>query len=84
MVAGGLAILAGAALWRLAIEFERAWLRSYEGPLLGEDALSEDRGGMPQAPPIGEAANAHRRWVTEHHPRAARRATRAAGSLHAA
>ena len=36
VAAGGLAVLGGVTFRRLGIEFERAWLRSYEGPLLGE------------------------------------------------
>jgi hypothetical protein len=78
-VASGLAVLGGAALWQLGIEFERAWMRSYDGPLLGDtfDTPPQDR---PQAPSSAyaarttSAADGHRRWVARHHPRAVRRA----------
>jgi hypothetical protein len=36
---GGLVAVIGAlTLWRLGIEFERAWRRSEDGPLLGDDS----------------------------------------------
>jgi hypothetical protein len=74
---GGLAALAGVAVWQLAIEFERAWIRSYEGPLVG-DAIATDRGvESPPAPALAPTGNKRRRWVSEHHPRA-RRVTHAA------
>ena len=38
-VAGGAAILAGMTVRQLGIEFERAWLRSYDSPMLGETAV---------------------------------------------
>jgi hypothetical protein len=69
-VAGGLLIV-GAALWQLGIEFERAWMRSYDGPLIGE-TIAEDRSRMAHdiqrarsVQPIGK----QRRWVANHHPR---------------
>lgn len=67
-IAGGLAVLAGVALWQLGIELERAWLRSYDGPLLGETP-AEDRGGGAQSPQTGHAdttVGVHRRWVSGH------------------
>jgi hypothetical protein len=69
-VAGGLLIV-GAALWQLGIEFERAWMRSYDGPLIGE-TIAEDSSrtahGTQRArsvQPVGK----QRRWVAHHHPR---------------
>jgi hypothetical protein len=67
----GLAVIGGVAVWQLGLEFERAWLRSYDGPLLGE-TLPETRGAAPE-PASGDgstrARDGSRRWVTEHHPR---------------
>ncbi|HXN38129.1 MAG TPA: hypothetical protein VN892_08825 [Solirubrobacteraceae bacterium] len=80
-VAGGLLVV-GAALWQLGIEFERAWMRSYDGPLIGE-TIAEDHGRVahgtqrdPSVPPIGN----QRRWVANHHPRSVAPAAHAAGS----
>jgi hypothetical protein len=76
-MAGGLALAGGVALWQLGVEFERAWLRSDEGPLLGE-ALTERVGSAGEAsPPTGgehstEAPGGRRRWVATHHPRSSR------------
>jgi hypothetical protein len=73
-MAGGLAVAGGVALWQLGVEFERAWLRSDEGPLLGE-ALAEPVGsaGTTPQPTGGEhsttAPGGRRRWVATHHPR---------------
>jgi hypothetical protein len=50
LVGAVLAVLLVGGVWRLGIEYERAWLRSYDGPLLG-DLLVGSRGGMP--PSIG-------------------------------
>jgi hypothetical protein len=78
-VAGGLAAIGGAALWQLGIEFERAWLRSYDGPLLGDtfDTPSDDRAEMPPRGDSGGSAE-RRRWVAGHHPRALSRAAHTA------
>jgi hypothetical protein len=68
-VAGSLAVLGGVVLWQLGIEFERAWMRSYDGPLLGE-TLPLDV--MPQPAQIDESMRRlgeRRRWVRVHHPR---------------
>jgi hypothetical protein len=70
----GLAVIGGVAVWQLGLEFERAWLRSYEGPLLGETlpALPETSGVAPElAGSEGStgAQDERRRWVAEHHPR---------------
>jgi hypothetical protein len=69
-VAGGLVALGGVALWQLGIEFERAWMRSYEEPLPG-DRLPGNRASAPQlgqsvrtSTTIGE----HRRWLKRNHP----------------
>jgi hypothetical protein len=73
-MAGGLAVAGGLALWQLGIEFERAWLRSDEGPLLG-DALAEPTGSAGEASqPTGDehstgTPGGRRRWVATHHPR---------------
>jgi hypothetical protein len=73
-MAGGLAIAGGVVLWQLGIEFERAWLRSDEGPLQGE-ALPEPAGAPGETPqPTGGehstgTAAGRRRWVPAHHPR---------------
>jgi len=77
-LAGGLAALGGMALWRLGIEFERAWMRSDEGPLLGDPSPGA-RGpsaGCGSAPQRGHSAQTipaigrSRRWVADRHPRA--------------
>jgi hypothetical protein len=73
-LAGGLAVIGGVAVWQLGLEFERIWLRSYEGPLLGEtlpgpvdaqSATREQTQGTRETRSRGE----RRRWVAEHHPR---------------
>lgn len=75
LTAGGLAVLGGVTLRRLGIEFERAWLRSYDGPLLGESPAE-------YAEPPHRGSNAGvkdggRRWVSSpHQPRISPRATR--------
>jgi len=46
-VAGAVALLFGVTIWRLGIEFERAWLRSYEDAYEASDDLQAqplDRG----------------------------------------
>jgi len=46
-VAGTVALLLGVTIWRLGIEFERAWLRSYEDAYEASDDLQAqllDRG----------------------------------------
>lgn len=71
-VAGGLALLGGLLLWQLGIEFERAWMRSYDGPLLG-DSIPENHSHTPQLTqhaPASPSIGKHRRWVINHHPRA--------------
>ena len=40
-LAGGVALLGGVAVWQLGVELERAWLRSYDGPLEGESQAGE-------------------------------------------
>jgi hypothetical protein len=80
-VAGGFAVLLGVFLWQLGIAFERAWLQSYDGPLLGETV--EDHGGLPQSDQLGQASPAvgkRRRWVAHHHSRVVRSAARVARS----
>jgi len=75
-VAGGAAALAGVALWKLGIEFERAWIRSYDRPLFGETGVGE-LAASPQRAQIGEAVPVgaeRRRWVANHHARGAARA----------
>ena len=68
-VAGGLVVLGGVALWQLGIEFERAWTRSCDGPLLG-DTAAENRSRVAQRARRGRTIGEHRRWVANHHPRA--------------
>lgn len=71
-VAGGLLLL-GAALWHLGIEFERAWMRSYDGPLIGE-TIAQDHGPVAQGAQSGSSVqpiDKQRRWVANHHPRSA-------------
>lgn len=66
-VAGGLSVLLGVAVLRLGIEFERAWLRSDDGPLQGDD-LSACSCYSPQRARAAEAIPAtgdqHHRLVT--------------------
>ena len=80
-VAGGLSVLGGVALWRLGMEFERAWLRSEDNvPVVG-DTFVGDRGGVPQSARIGEeipAVGERRRWVAQQRPRVVRSAARVA------
>ena len=78
-VAGGCAVLGGVAVWQLAIEFERAWMRSYDGPLLGESLAGDSdetwpRAEIDAAPPV----RGERRWVSRHGPRIVPRVTRGA------
>jgi hypothetical protein len=75
-VAGGLALLGGVAMWQLGVEFERAWLRSCDGPLLGETPSGDeiDASRQPTAAD-GErvAERGRRRWVAGHQQRLAPR-----------
>jgi hypothetical protein len=67
-VAGGAAVLAGVTLWQLGIEFERAWIRSYDSPLLGETGVDELH-GSPQRSQISQMSPIRaqrRRWVASH------------------
>jgi hypothetical protein len=75
VLAGGLTVLVGVAVWQLAIEFERAWIRSYDGPLVGDTIATGRSIETPPAP--APVVSKRRRWVSEHHPRA-RRVTHAA------
>jgi len=73
-LAGGLAVLGGVALWQLGVEFERAWLRSYDGPLEGETLAGEPilaaRGAEVAASAApAAAAERERRWVKAQQPR---------------
>lgn len=75
-------MLGGVALWQLGIESERAWMRSYEEPLLG-DPLPEGPAGASQPAHSVEAPAAigeHRRWVKRHHPRGMPQDARVASS----
>ncbi len=70
-IAGGAAVLAGVTLWQLGIEFERAWIRSYDSPMLGETAVGALQGSLQHAP-TGQAnptGNERRRWVANHDAR---------------
>jgi hypothetical protein len=72
-LAGGLAVLGGVALWQLGVEFERAWLRSYDGPLEGETLGGEPilaaRGAETAVPAAAAGAERERRWVKAQQPR---------------
>lgn len=82
-LAGGIAVIGGVALWQLGVECERAWLRSYDGPLEGETPAGEpllaqrapgaaaSQASLSQALP---AAERERRWVTARQPRRSLRA----------
>ncbi len=75
-LAGGLALLGGVAVWQLGVELERAWLRSYDGPLEGESRVGERLDELQSARERREAPSAgeRRRWVApDGHPRGARR-----------
>jgi len=65
--AGGLSVLLGVTVLRLGIEFEGAWLRSDDGPLLGDDlparsSYSPQRARVAEAIPA--AGDQHHRLVT--------------------
>jgi hypothetical protein len=78
-VGGGFGVFLGMFLWQLGIAFERAWLQSYDGPLLGDTV--DDRGGLPRSDQLGQASPAvreRRRRVAHHHPRVVRSAARVA------
>jgi hypothetical protein len=80
-VAGGLAVLGGVTVRQLGIEFERAWIRSYDVPLLGDPSPAACLAGLQRthsdlAP---TTAGERRRWITNHHPRGAPRAARTTG-----
>jgi hypothetical protein len=54
-------------MWQLGIEFERAWMRAYDGPLLGESlALGSDETQLQTASEAAPPARDKRRWVSEH------------------
>jgi hypothetical protein len=63
-LAGGFVVLGGVALWQLGIAFERAWMRSYDGPLLGEASVGErvDSPRRTQIDPV-PSATGERRWI---------------------
>jgi hypothetical protein len=71
-VVGSLAALGWVAVWQLGVEFERAWMRSYDGPLLDETLTTADGEALQPARSDQTSAGGgeHRRWVIEHHPRA--------------
>jgi hypothetical protein len=75
-VAGGLALL-GVAAWQLGVEFERAWLRSCDGPLIGETLAGEDAGASlefaQETARAPSAERGRRRWVAGRQPRLAPR-----------
>ncbi len=77
VAAGSLAVLGGVTLRRLGIEFERAWLRSCEGPLQGE---SGELGRRAEDASADISASAQRRWVSPQQPRIAPRVTRVSRS----
>jgi hypothetical protein len=81
VAAGSLAVLGGVTLRRLGLEFERAWLRSYEGPLLG-DTPAESGALRCRAENAGAdvTAGARRRWVSPQQARIAPRASRTSRS----
>ena len=70
-VAGGLALLGGVAVWQLGVELERAWLRSFEGPLEGETLTGEDAEASQRTRPGEEQRleRGKRRWVAGSEPR---------------
>jgi hypothetical protein len=67
-IAGGAALLAGVTLWQLGIECERAWIRSYESPMLGETGLGGLNSSLQRTcAPIDQLDSTElerRRWVT--------------------
>jgi hypothetical protein len=77
-VVGGVAVLAGVAVWQLGIEFERAWIRSYDQPLLGEARIDELVGAPQpaQTGPMRPATGKRRRWVADPHAQGVTRAPR--------
>ena len=79
-VAGSCAVLGGVAVWQLGIEFDRAWMRSYDGPLLGESlAVDSDETRLRSEIEAAAPARGKRRWVSEHdRPRLVPRVTRLA------
>jgi hypothetical protein len=70
-VAGGLALLGGVAVWQLGVELERAWLRSFEGPLEGETLTGGDAEASQRTRAGDErpAEHGRRRWVAGSEPR---------------
>jgi hypothetical protein len=77
VAAGGLAVLGCVTLRQLAIEFERAWMRSYDGPLLGElPAGHEDPQHSASASDADETTSERRRWVSPYESRIAPRVVR--------
>jgi hypothetical protein len=81
VAAGGLAVLGCVTLRQLGIEFERAWMRSYDGPLVGEmPSGNEDPKPSARISNADETVGGRRRWVSPHEPRITRRAARTARS----
>jgi predicted oxidoreductase len=76
-VAGGLALLGGVALWQIGIEFERAWIRTDGGPLIGEHFAGETSGVAGGGHATAAVAE-RRRWVDAQQPRVAPRIARIA------
>jgi hypothetical protein len=64
-IAGGAVVLAGMTLWQLGIEFERAWMRSYDCPMLGETAVGGLSSSLQETPiqRLSPIEAERRRWV---------------------
>lgn len=70
-VAASALVLASVTMWQLGLEFERAWLRSYDMPLLGESGAGKRHGSL-QAAHIDQVSPTSlqpRRWVANHDSR---------------
>jgi hypothetical protein len=76
LIAAGLLALAGALVWRLGVEFERAWMRSYDGPLKDE-TVGDEVFELAHARPASAAPRGWREAGVAGPPRE-RRATRVA------
>jgi len=76
VAAGSLAVLGGVTLRRLGIEFERAWLRGYDGPQQGESTAAGELRRRADTKSENVTASARRRWVSPQQSRIAPRSTR--------
>jgi hypothetical protein len=71
-------------VWQLGIELERAWLQSYDEPMLGDPSPADFLAALQPLPgdQATPTADERRGWIKDHHPRGVPRAAHVASSGH--